>query len=154
MLIETRRDTDHLVSALDPFHDVSPDERHASRESRHVRGRGLDAGRGACPRDLALRNAAARGTTVGEHHHAPWLAYGAGHACHTQDGHGKYCGPRRRQLEWGLPVRLDASRARGDWDVLPDPVDARPVEPAMGPFPETHGKLRVREMPGSGVAWQ
>src|SRR6266478_3822510 len=34
-----------------------------------------------------------------------------------------------------LLVRLDASRARRDWDVLPHPLGTRTVEPAMGPVP-------------------
>jgi hypothetical protein len=34
-----------------------------------------------------------------------------------------------------LLVRLDASRARRDWDVLPHPLGARTLEPATGPAP-------------------
>jgi hypothetical protein len=40
-----------------------------------------------------------------------------------------------RQVQPSLLVRLDAARARRDWDVLPHPLGARTVEPATGPAP-------------------
>jgi len=40
-----------------------------------------------------------------------------------------------RQVQPSLLVRLDASRARRDWDLLPHPLGARTVEPATGPAP-------------------
>src|SRR6266478_3698226 len=42
-----------------------------------------------------------------------------------------------------LLVRLDASRARRDWDVLPHPLGTRTVEPAMGPVPVVRQKENV-----------
>jgi hypothetical protein len=58
-----------------------------------------------------------------------------GMPCHPRDGSGRRFSRRDRQVQPSLLVRLDASRARRDWDVLPHPLGARTVEPAMGPVP-------------------
>ena len=51
-----------------------------------------------------------------------------------------------RQVQPSLLVRLHASRARRDWDVLPHPICTRTVEPATGPAPVVQlpeqGKVR------------
>src|SRR5438552_12957015 len=57
------------------------------------------------------------------------------HACHPRDGSGRRFSRRDRQVQRSLLVRLDASRARRNCDVLPHPLGARTVEPATGPAP-------------------
>ena len=49
--------------------------------------------------------------------------------------HGRRFSRRDRQVQPSLLVRLDAARARRDWDVLPHPLGARTVELATGPAP-------------------
>ncbi len=51
------------------------------------------------------------------------------------DGSGRRFSRPDRQVQPSLLVRLDASRARRDWDLLPHPLGARTVEPATGPAP-------------------
>ena len=60
---------------------------------------------------------------------------GVGHARHPRDGRGRRFSRPDRQVQPSLLVRLDASRARRDWDLLPHPLGARTVEPATGPAP-------------------
>jgi len=55
-------------------------------------------------------------------------------------------------LALGMPVllvRLDASRARRDWDVLPHPLGARTLEPAAGPAPVVQ-QVRTWKGPSHG----
>src|SRR5439155_18558487 len=60
---------------------------------------------------------------------------GVGHARNPRDGRGRRFSRPDRQVQPSLLVRLDASRARRDWDLLPHPLGARTVEPATGPAP-------------------
>src|SRR4249920_868886 len=68
---ETKPHVAHRLSALDPAYDASPDQRYDPCQARDVRGRGLNPRCSPCPGSLAVRNAAACGTPVGAHHHAP-----------------------------------------------------------------------------------
>jgi hypothetical protein len=60
---------------------------------------------------------------------------------HLYNGQG---GRRDRQVQRRLLLRLDTPCARRDRDLLPHPLGALTVEPAMGPVPEVqqpeHGK--------------
>src|SRR6267378_1526589 len=62
---ETQRYANHRVSALDPLHDASPDERYRPRQGRDGRGRGLNPRGGAHPGRLVVRNVGARRTRSG-----------------------------------------------------------------------------------------
>src|SRR5438094_2320881 len=125
----------YRVSALDPLHDASPDERYRPRQGRNGRGRGLNPHCGAHPGRLVARNVGARRTAVGVHHHARRVAPGVGYARHPRDGSGRRFSRPDRKVQPSLLGRLAASRARRDWDLLPHPLGARTVEPATGPAP-------------------
>ena len=84
----------------------------------------------AYPGRLAVRNAAARRTALGPHHHvcrvAPCVTHGRG----PHKGTGRRSQRRVRQVRGSLLLRLDAHGARRHRDVLRHSLGARTVEPA------------------------
>src|SRR5262249_39752401 len=93
--------------------------------------RGLRPWWGTHPGRLAVRNAGARGTAIGIHHHAAGVDPGVGRPRPPHEG----SGTRRRQnrqLRRSLFLGLDAHRAGRELDLLRNPFGARTVEPAMG----------------------
>ncbi len=120
---------------------------HLTSDTVHARVGTAEAGGstrcGAHPGRLVVRNVGARRTAVGVHHHACQVAPCVGHARYPRDGSGRRFSRPDRQVQPSLLVRLDASRARRDWDVLPHPLGTRNVEPAMGPVPVVRQKENV-----------
>src|SRR6266704_3513016 len=122
-----------LLSILFMTFHLTDDTLHAKVGTAQAGG--LNPRCGAHPGRLAVRNAGACRTAVGVRHHARRVAPWAVHACHPRDGSGRRFSRRDRQVQRSLLVRLDASRARRNCDVLPHPLGARTVEPATGPAP-------------------
>jgi hypothetical protein len=118
-----------LLSILFMTFHLTDDTLHA--KGRDGPGRGLNPRCGAHPGRLAVRDAL-------------WAV----HACHPRDGSGRRFSRRDRQVQRSLLVRLDASRARRNCDVLPHPLGARTVEPATGASP---GSRRTLDRPARSV---
>ena len=90
---------------------------------------------GAHLRRLAVRNAGARRTAIGVHHHAPRVALFVGRPDRPHEGEGCRRHQQDRQFQRTLLLRLDADRDRRARALLRHPLSARTVEPAMAPAP-------------------
>jgi len=130
--IETQRYAKHRVSALDPLPDVSPVGRNRPRDGAW---RAQYARSGAYPGRLAVWNAGARRAAIGIYHHAPRVDLWDGDPHTAHDGSGICRRQDRPRLQRSLLLGLGELRALRDLVILPHPLGARTVEPAMGPVP-------------------
>ena len=128
-LHETKRYVNYHVSALDSLVYVSLDGRHRTRvRAGRVQAHWWDTHR----RRLAVRNAGARRTAIGIHHHPPLVAPCFARSAYPHEGRWT-CRRQDRQLERKVLLGLDALHARRDGPLLRHPLGARTVEPAMAP---------------------
>jgi len=86
---------------------------------------------GAHLRRLAVRNAGARRTAIGVHHHAPSVALFVGRPRRPHEGEGCRRHQQDRQFQRTLLFRLDADRDRRDRALLRHPLGARTVKPEI-----------------------
>ena len=131
---ETKRFVNHYVSDLNPLIYIS----HIGRHRPRTRTRGIQEPQwGVDRRRLAVRNAGARRTAIGVHHHPPRIAAWVCRPPRTPE-RGGTCRRQDRQLEWKTLLGLDALHARRDLGLLRRPLSARTLEPAMAPVSIAH----------------
>ena len=120
----------HRVSALDPLLYSSPGGRHPQGD-----GAG-NAHKPHCHSHLcllAVRNASARRTAIGVHHHPPRRALFVGRPPRAHEGQRCRHYQQTPQLRRTLLFRLDTDRDWSDRSLLRHSLSTRAVEPALAP---------------------
>src|SRR5262249_54180889 len=131
------------VSALDPLADGSHYRRHRPWD---IEGRVLEHC-AARPRGLPLRDARARRTAIGAHHHAARRVLRGRHARPPHEGSAL---PRDREVCRRLLLRLDALGARRARGLHLHPLGARAVESAKRP---AEAVVQSRAIPAPALPW-